>query len=118
MCFHDTGVSDAATRLDINLDEESVIRVRVTMDRRGQILKFTAQLECFIEGDWRRVVRYDSAHGQAHIDLIDPKGVEYEKIWLGFFEPYNIAFTRAVDEVKETYREHKARYLSQTEKLK
>ena len=103
---------------DINLDEESVIRVRVTMDRRGRILKFTAQLECYIGGAWRPVVRYDSAHGQTHIDLIDPKGVEYEKIWLGFFEPYNIAFTRATDELKERYLEHRARYRSQMEKRK
>ncbi|MGI8406615.1 MAG: DUF7718 family protein [Thermomicrobiales bacterium] len=103
---------------DINLDEESVIRVRVTMDRRSQILVFTAQLECYIGEVWRPIVRYDTAHGQAHIDLLNPKGVEYEKIWLGFFEPYNIAFTRAIDELKETYREHKARYLSQMEKLK
>lgn len=100
------------------LDHENRLRVRVTMNRRGKVGAFTVQLECLLEDRWHPVIRYDTAHGQAHIDLIDPKGVEYEKIWLGYFPPYNIAFTRATDELKERYLEHRARYLSQMERLK
>jgi len=100
------------------LDHENRLRVRVSMNRRSGIEVFTVQLECLIDGRWQPVVRYDSAHGQAHIDLIDPKGVEYEKIWLGYFAPYNAAFTRAIDELKETYQDHRARYLRQLEKMK
>ncbi|MGI8484916.1 MAG: DUF7718 family protein [Thermomicrobiales bacterium] len=62
------------------LDHENVLRVRIATDRKGKIVAFTVQLECLVEGNWYNVVRYDSAHGQGHIDLINPNGEEYEKI--------------------------------------
>jgi hypothetical protein len=37
------------------------------------------------------VVRYDTAHGQAHIDARDVTGRKVRKVELGFFYPYNQA---------------------------
>ena len=97
------------------LDHENILRVRVTTDRRSNIVAFTVQLECLINERWYNVVRYDSAHGQSHIDLINPQGKEYEKIWLGLFEPYNNAFSRALDELKANFLKHRLRFIGQME---
>jgi len=40
------------------------------------IVKFRVQYEAFIEGAWHAIVRYDSAHGFAHRDLLHPDGTK------------------------------------------
>ena len=37
--------------------------------RRGKVVAFVVQLEVELQGAWVPVVRYDLAHGRAHIDL-------------------------------------------------
>ena len=37
---------------------------------RGQITRFCVQYEAFIDGEWQAIVRYDTAHGRPHKDLI------------------------------------------------
>jgi hypothetical protein len=59
----------------------SVVRVRLEIER-GDVIAFTEQLECYIEGRWRPVVRYDSAHGYAHRDTLDWDGHVVNKFWL------------------------------------
>jgi hypothetical protein len=50
------------------------------------------QLEIFIEDEWRPVIRYDSAHGFAHIDLYRPnKPVEKIPLNLDFKSALNLA---------------------------
>lgn len=58
-----------------------VIRVRLNIER-GQVIAFTLQLETYLEDRWRPVVRYDSAHGHPHRDLLDWDGRVIEKFWL------------------------------------
>lgn len=62
---------------EIWLEEDVQIRTRMTLDRRGNVRRFTVQLEHYLDR-WRPVVRYDNAHGEAHIDYINPEGVTYE----------------------------------------
>lgn len=95
------------------LDSDTRIRARIRSDGRGRIVAFTAQLEVLVGGEWHPAVRYDNAHGRAHIDYINPKGVTYEKVWLDHWEPYNEAFTLADNELKTTYHVHRARFLNQ-----
>lgn len=95
------------------LDHENRIRSRMTTDSRGRVILFTLQLETLIDDHWLPVVRYDNAHGQAHIDYIDPEDVTYEKVWLNLREPYNDAFTMAENDLKVTYLAHRARFISQ-----
>jgi hypothetical protein len=85
----------------------------MTTDNRGEVRKFTVQLEVLIDEEWLPVVRYDNAHGEAHIDYIDPKGVTYDKVWLNLREPFNEAFTLAENELKRMYERHRARFLEQ-----
>ena len=57
--------------------------VRYRFDtERGQVTGFTMQLECWIEEQWWPVARYDSAHGQPHLDLLDWAGAVVDKRWL------------------------------------
>ena len=39
---------------------------------RGKVNLFRVQYEAFIDGEWRPVVRYDTAHGSPHRDLLHP----------------------------------------------
>lgn len=84
------------------------------LDRRGNVVHFTVQLEIWID-NWEPVVRYDSTHGEAHIDYINPKGVTCEKIWLNIRSPFNVAMTRAEQELKQDFSVHIARYRKQME---
>lgn len=35
---------------------------------RGQVVDFMVQLEVWIDDGWKEVIRYDCAHGFAHVD--------------------------------------------------
>ena len=52
-----------------------------------QIIEFRIQLEILIGDDWIAVVRYDTAHGKPHRDILHPNS-EQTKDW---FEGYSIA---------------------------
>lgn len=39
---------------------------------RGRVTVFRVQYEAFIAGEWRPIVRYDTAHGLPHRDLLHP----------------------------------------------
>lgn len=77
---------------------------------RGRIIRFVVQLECqFAEdGEWIAIVRYDTAHGYAHRDLMHP-GEKKEKTILSV-QDYNEAFTIAVEDVTEKRYEYRRRY--------
>lgn len=49
-------------------DDKNAARVRFLVER-DRVTEFVVQLECFIEGKWIPIVRYDTAHGFAHRDL-------------------------------------------------
>jgi len=42
--------------------------------KRGRVIRFLVQYETFVEGAWRPVIRYDTAHGFPHVDRIYPDG--------------------------------------------
>lgn len=96
-----------------NLDHETRIRSRMTTNNRGEVIMFTLQLELLIDEVWYPVIRYDSAHDEAHIDFLDPSGVTYNKVWLGLRSPFNTAFTLAEDELKDSVDNHRARFMRQ-----
>jgi len=50
-------------------------RLRVTARKdKSEILQFVVQYETVISGEWRPVVRYDTAHGFAHKDVMKANG--------------------------------------------
>jgi hypothetical protein len=85
---------------------EATDRLRVTARKdKGEILEFVVQYEALISMDWRPVVRYDTAHGFAHKDIIGADGKVVKQPL--FFETYNIAFTYATLDLKMNWRQYK-----------
>ncbi len=91
------------------LDDANALRVKFEVER-GQIVRFVVQLECQIEeeGEWIPIVRYDTAHGYAHRDILHPKMKE-EKTRMSV-QDYNEAFTAAMDDIVEKRYEYRKRY--------
>jgi len=89
------------------LTPEVIIRVSF-LKHRGRILRFTVQLECFIQSEWHPIVRYDTAHGFAHRDILHPDGTE-EKTPLPFSD-YNEALTFAQLDIKLNWQKYRRRY--------
>lgn len=89
------------------LNAYNALRVRFEIER-GRITKFVVQLECRYTGDYQPVVRYDTAHGYAHRDLLHPSG-EVEKSDLQE-DDYNRAFNFAIGDLRRHWREYYRRY--------
>jgi hypothetical protein len=88
------------------LTADGIDRLRVIARKdKGEILEFIVQYETVILGEWRPVVRYDTAHGFAHKDIIRADG-EVVKQPL-FFETYNLTFTFATLGLKMNWSQYK-----------
>lgn len=82
-------------------------QVRITKER-GHILSFMVRLECLVEAKWRPIVRYDTAHGFAHRDILKPDGTE-EKQTIPVTGS-NEALTYAQRDIKNRWRYYLERY--------
>jgi len=57
----------------INLSPDGKNRYRhYHVSEKRQIIEFRIQYEAYLEGQWRAIVRYDTAHGSAHRDVMHP----------------------------------------------
>ena len=74
-----------------------------------RIAYFRLQLETNVEGRWASVVRYDTAHGFAHRDLIDRRG-RVQKTPL-FNMDYNEALSFAESDLKANWRDYKRHFM-------
>jgi hypothetical protein len=75
---------------------------------RGQIVGFVVQLEGKFGGSWQPVVRYDTAHGFAHQDVLHPYKVP-QKIELDV-QDYNQAMTYAIQDLTQNWQRYVRRY--------
>ena len=74
----------------------------------GKVVEFVVQLEVEVRGTWKPAVRYDTAHGYAHIDRYNLRGrTKKEKLALSFGQ----ALTRAEREIKENWSVYRERFL-------
>ena len=85
----------------------------VEFDHIGRsVSKFSVQYLARIEGEWQPVVRYDTAHGFAHMDISHPDGTqETRELKAG---GYREALGQAIADLKvrwEFYRERYERWL-------
>ena len=78
---------------------------------RGRVVEFCVQYEIYIHGKWCPVVRYDTAHGFAHRDFMDLKGV-VSKTPL-FTNDYNEALTFAESDIKSNWTIYKLRFIGE-----
>lgn len=75
---------------------------------KGKVAAFIVQLEIFVNDQWREVIRYDSAHGFAHIDryYFDGRKVKKE-----LNLKLNEALTLADEDIKENWRAYQKAFL-------
>ena len=77
-----------------------------TQSRR--VVEFVVQLEIAVRDAWKPVIRYDTAHGFAHIDRYNLRGrAKKERLALSFSE----ALTRAERDIKENWSVYQERFL-------
>jgi hypothetical protein len=84
-------------------DDKNAARVLLELER-SDVVRFVVQLGCRFDDQWFPVVRYDTAHGFAHRDLLRPSG-EVEKTDLAVRDD-NEALTFAIQDLRrnwETY---------------
>lgn len=91
------------------LSAEMTDRLRVRAQRVGpHIVAFVVQYEALVQGAWCPIVRFDTAHGFAHRDLLHPDGrVDKEPL---LWETYNVALTFATQELKARWKQYRQRY--------
>lgn len=75
---------------------------------RGHVIIFRVQYEAFIDGEWRPIVRYDTAHGYPHRDLLHPDRPEEKTMWPG--RSSTEALTIGQEDIKRNWVAYRARY--------
>ena len=88
-------------------DDQNAARVRFETER-NRVLGFMVQLECLFGEEWHPVVRYDTAHGFAHRDILRPSG-ETEKSATPVRD-YNEALTFAIQDLGANWGIYRRRY--------
>jgi hypothetical protein len=87
------------------------VDIRIRHYHRTQarrVTEFVVQLEIEIRNEWKPVIRYDSAHGFAHIDRYNLRGrARKERLELSFSE----ALTRAERDIKQNWSVYRERFL-------
>lgn len=101
-----------------NKKVEYVIRIghsdryrHLHIQEKGKILFFRVQYETKIDDVWYPVVRYDTAHGFAHRDLLNIKR-DVKKTPL-FNQNYNDALTFAENDLKSNWAYYKERFIGE-----
>ncbi len=87
--------------------------LRVEFDHIGRsVSKFSVQYLARIQGEWQPIVRYDTAHGFAHVDASHPDGTQETREMRA--SSYREALGQAIADLKvrwEFYRERCERWM-------
>ncbi len=93
------------------LAPDTQLRIRFRHDR-SVIYEFLVQLETELDGEWRPVVRYDSAQGQPHRDTIDKLGREVNKQWIS--GSFNDVLTSGMKDIRHNWRRYVRAFREET----
>jgi hypothetical protein len=78
---------------------------------RDKIVFFRVQLETLVGTNWMPVVRYDTAHGFVHRDLLDRRGQALKTPL--FNQDLNDALTFAENDLKTNWISYKERFMEE-----
>ena len=101
---------EQATEYVIRLSPEDRYR-HVHVRVKGRIVFFRIQLETLVGGEWMPVVRYDTAHGFVHRDLLDRRGHSIKTPL--FNQDLNDALTFAEGDLKTNWLSYRERFLEE-----
>lgn len=76
---------------------------------KNEVIEFIVQLEVLVKGEWHSVIRYDTAHGFAHCDIMHYSG-KIEKIRMPTID-YKEALTYADEDLNENWEIYRNRYM-------
>lgn len=89
------------------LDQTNALRVSFDIEQ-GLVVRFVVQLEGEFDNEWQAIVRYDTAHGFAHCDVLHPYD-DTRKVSLET-NNYNEALTYAQIDLSNNWQNYRARY--------
>jgi hypothetical protein len=94
-------------RYSIVLEDGFVIVVGYLW-KPGMVLKFAVILMKLRTdtGEWDEICRYDTAHGFAHLDILDENRKVINKIPMSGSLSYKEAVTYAIDDLKENFQKY------------
>ncbi|MBM3129918.1 MAG: hypothetical protein FJ009_15015 [Chloroflexi bacterium] len=96
--------------IDLTPDGKNRYRHRHVVSRR-RIVEFSLQYEAFLENKWHAIVRYDTAHGFAHRDVIHPDGTEGKTSFQHW--SYEQVLTFGERDLKQNWLAYRATYLNE-----
>jgi len=92
---------------DIRLTHEDLIRV--TFHRENDpVTEFSVQYLAQIQGEWKPIIRFDTAHGRAHMDVSHPRGIQDTRELP--IQDYSDALTWAIQNVETRWEFYRQRY--------
>lgn len=103
-------MTETTYMLDLTPDGQNRYRHRHVLEGNHSI-EFSVQYEAYLSGKWRAIVRYDSAHGYAHRDLLHPDGAGTKTTFHGW--DYAQVLTYGERDLKQNWRAYRANYLKQ-----
>jgi len=74
-----------------------------------RVVEFLIQYEALIEGKWRAVVRYDSAHGDPHKDILHPDGSQSKEYFPGWSNAHVLTYGQ--EDIGKRWREYRRAYV-------
>jgi hypothetical protein len=96
--------------------KEFVVEITLTdrirrshVTERGKVIRFVAQYEALIDQKWVAIVRYDTAHGFAHRDVMRPRQRSAEKTRL-HLQDFGEAYAFAVHDLGMNWRRYREQY--------
>lgn len=97
---------------------EYIIRIGISVryrhlhvHERGKVVFFRIQYETKVGEQWHPVVRYDTAHGFAHRDLMNLNGTVVKTPL--FNQDFNDALTFAESDLKANWIHYKKRFIEE-----
>ena len=84
------------------------LRLKIVTKKRS-VTNLLVQFETYIDEKWCPIVRYDTAHGFPHRDVIHPNG-DKEKFPLNFSD-LNSLLQYAEQDIKDRWQWYKERYI-------
>jgi hypothetical protein len=73
-----------------------------------KVIRFLVQYEAFIEGKWREIVRYDSAHGHPHRDILHPDGSQTKEYFPGWSNAEVLTYGQ--EDIRKRWRDYRREY--------
>ena len=90
------------------ISDKDRIRQKIYLEK-GKVTKFVVQYESFLQNIWQPIIRYDTAHGYFHKDILDPDGSKVQRKITGL--TLNDALTFAEQDIIRNWTVYKNNYI-------